>query len=39
MLRPGTKLGKYKLKGEIANGPFATVYRALDTLEGVNVAL
>jgi hypothetical protein len=39
MLRPGTKLGKYKLKGQIANGPFATVYRALDTLEGVHVAL
>ena len=39
MLRPGIKLGKYKLKGKISNGPFATVYRALDTLEGVHVAL
>jgi len=39
MLRPGTKLGKYKLRRQISNGPFATVYRALDTLEGVHVAL
>ena len=39
MLRPGQKLGKYKLKGRISNGAFATVYRALDTLEGVHVAL
>jgi serine/threonine-protein kinase len=39
MLRRGTKLGKYKLRGQISNGPFATVYRALDTLEGVHVAL
>jgi serine/threonine-protein kinase len=39
LLRPGTKLGKYRLKGQISNGPFATVYRALDTLEGVHVAL
>jgi serine/threonine-protein kinase len=39
VLRPGTKLGKYRLKGKISNGPFATVYRALDTLEGVHVAL
>ena len=39
MLRPGQKIGKYKLKARISNGPFATVYRAYDTLEGVHVAL
>jgi serine/threonine-protein kinase len=39
VLRPGTKLGKYKLTGRISHGPFATVFRALDTLEGVHVAL
>jgi serine/threonine protein kinase len=39
VLRPGNKLGKYKLVSRLSNGPFATVYRALDTLEGVYVAL
>jgi len=39
MLRPGQKIGKYKLKSRLANGPYATVFRALDTLEGVHVAL
>jgi serine/threonine-protein kinase len=39
VLRPGQKIGKYKLKARISNGPFATVYRAYDTLEGVYVAL
>lgn len=39
MLRPGNKLGKYKLVSRLSSGPFATVYRALDTLEGVHVAL
>ncbi|MCI0491764.1 MAG: serine/threonine protein kinase [Planctomycetes bacterium] len=39
MLRPGQKLGKYKIKSRISNGPYATVYRAHDTIEGVNVAL
>src|SRR5262245_31355158 len=39
LLRPGQKIGKSKLKGRISNGPFATVYRAYDTLEGVHVAL
>ena len=39
MLKPGQKIGKYKLKSRLANGPYATVFRALDTLEGVHVAL
>src|SRR6188472_4182773 len=39
MLKPGQKIGKYKLKARLANGPYATVFRALDTLEGVHVAL
>ena len=39
MLRPGQKIGKYKLKARLSNGPYATVFRALDTLEGVHVAL
>jgi eukaryotic-like serine/threonine-protein kinase len=39
MLKPGQKIGKYKLKSRLANGPYAAVFRALDTLEGVHVAL
>jgi serine/threonine-protein kinase len=39
LLRPGQKIGKYKLKARISNGPYATVFRAHDTLEGVHVAL
>lgn len=39
MLRPGQKIGKYKLKSRISSGPYATVFRALDTIEGVHVAL
>jgi eukaryotic-like serine/threonine-protein kinase len=39
VLKPGQKIGKYKLKSRLANGPYATVFRALDTLEGVHVAL
>src|SRR3989304_78134 len=39
MLRPGQKIGKYKLRSRLSNGPYATVFRALDTLEGVHVAL
>ena len=39
MLKPGQKIGKYKLKARLANGPYATVFRALDTLEGIHVAL
>lgn len=32
-------LGKYKILGRIADGGYATVYRALDTVEGQRVAL
>src|SRR4029078_2498227 len=39
MLKPGQKIGKYKLRSRLANGPYAAVFRALDTLEGVYVAL
>ena len=39
MLKPGQKIGKYKIKARLANGPYATVFRALDTLEGIHVAL
>ncbi len=39
MLKPGQKIGKYKLKSRLSNGPYADVFRALDTLEGVHVAL
>lgn len=39
MLRPGQKIGKYKLKARISDGPYATVFRAQDTLEGIHVAL
>jgi serine/threonine-protein kinase len=39
VLRPGQKIGKYKLRSRLSNGPYATVFRAHDTLEGVHVAL
>jgi serine/threonine-protein kinase len=39
VLKPGQKIGKYKLKARLSNGPYATVFRAHDTLEGVHVAL
>jgi serine/threonine-protein kinase len=39
MLRAGQRLGKYKLLAKVSAGSFATVYRAHDTLEGVQVAL
>jgi serine/threonine-protein kinase len=39
VLRPGQKIGKYKLRSRISNGPYATVFRAQDTLEGIHVAL
>jgi serine/threonine-protein kinase len=38
-LRSGALLGKYRIKGRIGEGGFATVYRALDTIEGIPVAL
>jgi serine/threonine-protein kinase len=39
VLKPGQKIGKYKLRSRLSNGPYANVYRALDTIEGVHVAL
>ncbi|MFH1919692.1 MAG: serine/threonine-protein kinase [Planctomycetota bacterium] len=39
MLRVGQKLGKYRIERRLADGPFAVVYGALDTIEGVRVAL
>lgn len=38
-LRAGKMLDKYRLKRRIALGPFASVYQAYDTIEGVQVAL
>lgn len=37
--RSGSRLGKYKILKRIADGGFATVYRARDTIEGLEVAL
>ncbi|MEN9577148.1 MAG: hypothetical protein RJA70_157 [Pseudomonadota bacterium] len=39
MSRFPKKLGKYRLKRRIAEGQFARVYEAYDTIEGLNVAL
>src|SRR3990172_7786709 len=39
MLKPGQKIGKYKLKARLANGPYATVFRAHDTLERLQFAM
>lgn len=39
MLRRGHILGKYRIRGRLAQGGFANVYRAHDTVEGVDVAL
>ena len=38
-LRSRQRLDKYRIEGRIAEGPFASVYRAYDTIEGVRVAL
>lgn len=39
MLRPRQKLGKYTIQKRIAQGGFADVYRAYDTIEGIKVAI
>ena len=39
LLRSRQRLGKYRVEKRIAEGGFASVYRAYDTIEGVNVAL
>ncbi|MEM7202324.1 MAG: serine/threonine-protein kinase [Planctomycetota bacterium] len=38
-LRPRSLVGKYRIQGRLGEGGFATVYRAMDTIEGVTVAL
>lgn len=38
-LRAGSRLGKYRIERKLGDGGFAAVYRALDTLEGLRVAL
>jgi eukaryotic-like serine/threonine-protein kinase len=39
LVRPRQKLGKYRIVRRLAQGGFAEVYKALDTIEGVPVAL
>jgi len=39
MLKARSLLGKYRILHRIAQGGFAVVYRARDTIEGVDVAL
>lgn len=39
LLRARQKLGKYRIEGKLDEGGFAAVYRAMDTLEGIRVAL
>jgi serine/threonine-protein kinase len=39
MFRANTKIGKYRIQGRLGEGGFSTVYRALDMVEGVPVAL
>ncbi|MEQ8846191.1 serine/threonine-protein kinase [Botrimarina sp.] len=38
-LRPRSRLGKYLVEKRLAEGGFATVYQARDTIEGVRVAM
>ena len=38
-LRRGSKLGKYRIERRLAAGGFAVVYKALDTVQGIRVAL
>ena len=38
-LRPRQSFGKYRIRRRLAEGGFASVYRAYDTLEGISVAL
>lgn len=39
MLKARQKLGKYRIERRLAEGNFAMVYRAYDTIEGISVAL
>jgi len=38
-LRTRQTLGKYRIEQKLASGGFAVVYRAMDTIEGIRVAL
>lgn len=38
-LRARQRLGKYRIEKKLSSGGFATVYQAMDTIEGVRVAL
>lgn len=38
-LKVRQKIGKYRIEGRLGEGGFATVYRAADTIEGIQVAL
>jgi serine/threonine-protein kinase len=39
MVKTRQRLGKYRIEARLAEGPFANVFRAMDTIEGVRVAL
>lgn len=39
MLKRSQMLGKYRIERRIAEGPYAAVYQAYDTIEGIRVAL
>ena len=39
IIKPKQVLGKYRIETKLGDGGFATVYRALDTVEGIRVAL
>ncbi len=39
ILRARQRLGKYRIERRLAQGGFAYVYAAMDTIEGVRVAL
>jgi serine/threonine-protein kinase len=38
-LRTRQRVGKYRIEGKLGSGGFARVYQAMDTIEGVRVAL
>ena len=39
VMKARQKLGKYRIERRLANGGFAVVYQAMDTIEGIRVAL
>ena len=38
MLKARDRLDKYRIEARLAEGGYATVYRAYDTIEGIRVA-